>query len=128
MKAIIDYYQQFDEWGRLDREPIEYKVNWHYMKKYLPSSGHILDNGAGPGKYSMALAKEGYHVTLSDLTPKLVEVAKERAIEFNLQQQFHDFLVADARNLEQLPNEQFDAALCLGHCITYKMKLTEFQR
>ena len=69
MKELIDYYQQFDEWGRLDREPIEYKVNWHYIKKYLPSSGHILDNGAGPGKYSMALAKEGFHVTLSDLTP-----------------------------------------------------------
>ena len=114
MKAIIDYYQQFDEWGRLDREPIEYKVNWHYMKKYLPSSGHILDNGAGPGKYSMALAKEGYDVTLSDLTPKLVEVAKEKAIDLNLQDQFQDFLVADACNLEQLPDEQFDAALMLG--------------
>lgn len=32
MKELIDYYQQFDEWGRLDREPIEYKVNWHYIK------------------------------------------------------------------------------------------------
>ena len=114
MKAIIDYYQQFDEWGRLDREPIEYKVNWHYIKKYLPNSAHILDNGAGPGKYSMALAKEGYNVTLSDLTPKLVEVAKEKAIELNLEQQFDDFLVADACNLERLTDEKFDASLMLG--------------
>lgn len=114
MKELIDYYQQFDEWGRLDREPIEYKVNWHYIKKYLPSSGHILDNGAGPGKYSMALAKEGFHVTLSDLTPKLVAMAKEKAIELNLEQQFKDFLVADACNLVPLPDEQFDATLMLG--------------
>ena len=114
MKAIIDYYQQFDEWGRLEREPIEYEVNWHYIKKYLPSNGHILDNGAGPGKYSMALAKEGFQVTLSDLTPKLVEVAKEKAIELHVAQQFNDFLVADARNLGQLADEQFDAALMLG--------------
>ena len=89
-------------------------MNWHYIKKYLPSNGHILDNGAGPGKYSMALAKEGFQVTLSDLTPKLVEVAKEKAIELHVAQQFNEFLVADARNLGQLADAQFDAALMLG--------------
>lgn len=76
MNNIIDYYNSFDEWGRLDREPIEFQVNWHYIKKYLPQNGRILDNGAGPGKYSMKLANEGYKVTLTDLTRKLVEIAK----------------------------------------------------
>lgn len=64
MREIIKYYNQFDEWGRLDREPIEFQVNWHYIKKYMPKMGNVLDNGAGPGKYSMELAKEGYQVTL----------------------------------------------------------------
>lgn len=114
MGDIISYYNQFDEWGRLDREPIEFQVNWHYIKKYLPKSGHIFDNGAGPGKYSMELAKQGYKVTLTDLTPRLVEVAKAKAIEFNLNHQFHDYLVADARDLKILKNEQFDAPLMLG--------------
>lgn len=50
MSEIIGYYNQFDEWGRLEREPIEYQVNWHYIKKYLPQTGNVLDNGAGPGK------------------------------------------------------------------------------
>lgn len=58
---IINYY------GRLEREPIEFQVNWHYIKKYLPRSGYVLDNGAGPGKYSIELAKDGYYVTLTDL-------------------------------------------------------------
>ncbi len=49
MSDIISYYNTFDEWGRLEREPVEFQVNWHYIKKYLPSAGHILDNGAGPG-------------------------------------------------------------------------------
>ncbi|MFD2745814.1 hypothetical protein ACFSTH_05690 [Paenibacillus yanchengensis] len=33
-------------------------MNWHYIKKYMPKTGNVLDNGAGSGKYSMELAKE----------------------------------------------------------------------
>ena len=91
MNEIIEYYNRFDEWGRLDREPIEFQVNWHYIKKYLPMNGDILDNGAGPGKYSMQLANEGYKVTLTDLTPKLVELAKNKALELKLEKNFHGF-------------------------------------
>ncbi len=114
MNNIIDYYNSFDEWGRLDREPIEFQVNWHYIKKYLPQNGRILDNGAGPGKYSMKLANEGYKVTLTDLTPKLVEIAKNKAHELKVEQNFNGFHTADARDLTILQDEQFDASLMLG--------------
>ena len=114
MNNIIQYYNQFDEWGRLDREPIEFQVNWHYIKKYLPLTGDVLDNGAGPGKYSMQLAHEGYKVTLTDLTSKLVEIAKNKADELNLEHNFSGFYEADARDLSLLKDEQFDASLMLG--------------
>ncbi|REE68771.1 methyltransferase family protein [Paenibacillus taihuensis] len=114
MEEIIDYYSGFDEWGRLDREPLEFKVNLHYIRSTLPQGGHLLDNGAGPGKYAMELAKLGYRVTLSDLTPRLVEVAKAKAVGMGLSGHFADFLVQDARHLSQLESNQFDASLMLG--------------
>ncbi|UNL83046.1 class I SAM-dependent methyltransferase [Priestia koreensis] len=114
MGSIIDYYTAFDEWGRLDREPLEFQINWHYIQKYLPSSGHILDNGAGPGKYAMRLAQAGHTVTLTDLVPRLVEVAKEKAVELSVAEQFADFHVADARDLSHFSDEVFDASLALG--------------
>ncbi|WP_026677881.1 class I SAM-dependent methyltransferase [Fictibacillus gelatini] len=114
MSKVISYYNQFDEWARLDREPIEFQVNWHYIKKYLPRAGHVLDNGAGPGKYSMELAKEGYKITLTDLTPKLVETAENKAKELDLEGQFNGFYTADARELHMLKDEQYDASLMLG--------------
>ncbi|MCG3088878.1 class I SAM-dependent methyltransferase [Sporosarcina cyprini] len=114
MNEIVTYYNQFDEWGRLEREPIEFRVNWHFIKKYLPPSGSILDNGAGPGKYAMELAKGGYQVTLTDLTPKLVQIAREKAAELDLVSQFEAFHEADARNLAMLEDEQFEASLMLG--------------
>ncbi|MFT8322847.1 MAG: class I SAM-dependent methyltransferase [Bacillus sp. (in: firmicutes)] len=114
MREIISYYNQFDEWGRLEREPIEFQVNWHYIKKYLPITGCILDNGAGPGKYSIELAKEGYNVTLTDLTPRFVEIAENKAQELDLIGQFNGFFEADARDLHMINNKQFDASLMLG--------------
>ncbi|RAP77520.1 class I SAM-dependent methyltransferase [Paenibacillus montanisoli] len=115
MGTIIDYYSGFDEWGRLDREPLEFKVNWHYITKYLPSAGAaVLDNGAGPGKYAMKLAGNGYRVTLADLTPKLVDIARAKADELGLEDRFDDFLVRNAMDLYGLADNGFDAALMLG--------------
>ncbi|SDE22937.1 Methyltransferase domain-containing protein [Paenibacillus sp. UNCCL117] len=114
MENVIDYYSRFDEWGRLDREPLEFIINWHYMKTYLPPIGNVFDNGAGPGKYAMELAKLGYRVTLSDLTPRLVEMAKEKADELGIAERFNGFHVLNAAHLDGLPNEGFDASLMLG--------------
>ncbi|MFS0565060.1 hypothetical protein [Brevibacillus invocatus] len=77
MDSVVDYYTGFGEkeWSRLEREPIEYLVNTHYIAQYLPEGGHILDNGAGPGKYAMMLAEKGFWKTSiplwnrSDLKP-----------------------------------------------------------
>ncbi|MDF2959475.1 MAG: ubiE/COQ5 methyltransferase family protein [Paenibacillus sp.] len=111
---VIQYYESFDEWGRLEREPIEFTVNWHFIRRYLPVKGHILDNGAGPGKYAMRLAQNGYRISVSDLTPKLVEQAKKKAAELELLDGFHGFHVADATDLGCFGDGQFDASIMLG--------------
>ena len=114
MNNIIDYYSRFDEWGRLDREPLEFIVNMYYLNKYLPKKGHILDNGAGPGKYAMRLAQAGYQVSLSDLTPALVEKAREQAKQLQLTSKFTGFYVQNAIALSEFNNDSFDASLMLG--------------
>lgn len=114
MDKVISYYNAFDEWGRLNREPIEFIINMHHIQSMLPPEGHILDNGAGPGKYSIELAKRGYRVTLTDLTPRLVEFARTKAQEYQVEGQFDGFYPADARDLSLFPDNHFDAVLMLG--------------
>lgn len=116
MSNVIDYYESFGEreWSRLDREPLELLVNLHYIKEYLPTSGAILDNGAGPGKYSMELAKLGYNITLTDLTPKFVHLAAEKSEELGLSERFSGFHVLNAENLIGIEDNTFDASLMLG--------------
>ncbi|TDF96183.1 class I SAM-dependent methyltransferase [Paenibacillus piri] len=114
MGRVVQYYESFDEWGRLEREPVELTVNWHFIRQYLPDQGHILDNGAGPGQYSLKLAQHGYSVTVSDITPRMVELAKEKAAERGLLDRFDGFEVADAADLSCFGDGHFDASLMLG--------------
>ncbi|SEF68154.1 bifunctional 2-polyprenyl-6-hydroxyphenol methylase/3-demethylubiquinol 3-O-methyltransferase UbiG [Paenibacillus sp. UNC499MF] len=114
MEPIVNYYSRFDEWGRLDREPWEYLINISFIKKFIPPGAAVLDNGAGPGKYAMELARLGHRVTLADLTPKLVETARSKAEELGLLDRFGGFHAADARDLSLFGDGQFGASLMLG--------------
>lgn len=114
MDKVIDYYSCFDEWGRLDREPLEFVINSYYIRQHLPLQAEILDNGAGPGKYAMNLASRGHRVTLTDLTPRLVELAKQKSAELNLSEQFAGYHVMNAIQLEGLSDNEFDASLMMG--------------
>ena len=62
----------------------------------------------------MELAKNGYDVTLTDLTPRLVETASAKAEELKLTGQFKGFHRANANDLSLFQDELFDAALMMG--------------
>lgn len=55
----------------------------------------ILDIGCGTGRHAVELAKRGYNVTGIDLSPSMIEKAKENANKSNVK---IDFSVADARD------------------------------
>lgn len=114
METIRDFYEAFDEWGRLDREPLEFYVNLHYMRRYLPANGHIADIGSGPGKYALELAQWGYRVGLADLMPRFVAEAGNKAMEAGVEERFSGFHVSNATELSCFADESFDASLMLG--------------
>lgn len=50
-----------------------------FLAKYGKSAKTILDLGTGPGTTAIALAKMGYQVTACDISPFILEVARQRA-------------------------------------------------
>ena len=102
-----------NEYGRLERHPIERDVTLYFLKKYLPPSGKILDVGASTGVYTIPLAKKGYSVTAVDFSPNLIKTCKDRVRELGLRNRV-TCLVADARDLSQVTDTDYDAVLSLG--------------
>ena len=104
------------EWDRLDQPHdgrIEFAVHRAWIGRYLPHApARVLDIGGGPGRYSIWLAEQGYGVTLADLSPELLAVAREKAAEAGVY--LEGIEEANAMDLSQFADNTFDAALCMG--------------
>jgi S-adenosylmethionine-dependent methyltransferase len=101
------------EHGRLERHQLEYDLTWRYLNRYLPSQGSILEIGAGTGKYTRELARRGYRLTAVDLSPALLEECRKNLTGAGLEKQVR-LLVADARDLSEVAEKEFDAVLLMG--------------
>lgn len=118
MDDITDIQAYYDkrveqENGRLNLHQVERDITWCYLDKYLPLRGKILDIGAAAGVYTIPLAKRGYYVTAVDLSSKLIDLCKKRVIEEKLEKKV-TCLVADARDLSDITDTDYDAVLLLG--------------
>lgn len=118
-KMVKKHYTEYGmrEWVRLSGHPyrqLEFDTTMHFLKKYLPEKGLILDAGGGPGRYTIELAKMGWNVILLDLTPKLLQIARERIKEAEVEKQVKQVIEGSIDNLYMFEDESFDAVLCLG--------------
>ncbi|MBN1263209.1 MAG: methyltransferase domain-containing protein [Candidatus Pacebacteria bacterium] len=118
-KTIKTCYQDRaqDEWRRLIKDNfhrLEFKTTLHFLKKYLPKEGLILDAGGGPGRYTIELAKQGYEVVLLDLTPKLLRIAKKKIKKAKVEDKVTDIVEGSIVDLSKFPDNSFEAVLCLG--------------
>lgn len=117
-ELVRKYYAAFgeNEWQRLDRPEgvIEFAVTTHALRQYLPPGGRILDLGGATGRYTVWLAQHGYHIVLADLSPNLLEIARDKIAAAGVQAQVEDVMVCDACDLSHFSDSAFDAVLCLG--------------
>ena len=59
MDYLNDYYGQYDEDGRLNRNrrgELEYLTTMGYIQAYLKPGNRVLEVGAGTGRYSLTFA------------------------------------------------------------------------
>ncbi len=118
-QLVKNYYTGYapKEWRRLIRDAyhrIEFETTLHFLEKYLPKRGRILDAGGGPGRYTIELAKRGYQVVLLDLTPANLDLAKRRIERARVQDKVTAIVEGSIVDLGQFPDNSFDAVLCLG--------------
>ncbi len=112
---IATYYNNDPEreHHRLEKHQLEYDLTWRYLDQYLPPQGSILEIGAATGRYTLQLANRGYSLTAVDMSAELVEACRKSIVQEGLQKQVR-LIVADARDLGELIEEEFDAVLIMG--------------
>ncbi len=126
MDFLESFYNSYDEDGRLlsQHGQVEYITTQKYIHECLADvrDGSILEIGAGTGRYSVTLAKEGYAVTAVELIEHNIEILKSKLdASENI-----TVLQGNAVDLSFLGNDSFDLTLLLGpmyHLYTKEDKL-----
>ena len=80
------------------------------------ASTRVLDCACGIGTQALGLAKLGFQVTGSDLSPRAVERARTEAAARDLDVPFY---VADMRELGAVPGAAFDAVICMDNALPH---------
>ena len=111
MTDLEKYYNKFNEEKRLNSRQGqgEFITSMKYIHDYLEEMEEpkILDVGAGTGRYSVALAEEGYDVTAVELVKYNLGILKKKGSTVKAYQ-------GNAMKLSRFPDNSFDLTLVFG--------------
>lgn len=121
MSDLEKYYNKFNEEKRLDSRhgKVEFDISMKYIhecinlckrdKNYTVTNDEIkiMDIGAGTGRYSIALAQEGYDVSAVELVKHNLGLLKAKNSTVKAYQ-------GNALKLKRFDNQAFDITLLFG--------------
>ena len=113
MEIISGFYNQVDEDSRLQRSrhgQLEYAVTMHYIHRFIKPGDKVLEIGAGTGRYSIALAKEGMEVTAVELMESNLDILRRNSRGMDHIRSYQ----GDAADLSRFDDQTFDMTLVLG--------------
>lgn len=114
MNYLENYYANYDEDGRLSSNhgQVEYLTTMKYIHELIGCSEKkkILEVGAGTGRYSIALAKEGNEVDALEYTTHNLEIMNSKIAGIHNIKTHH----GTALDLSRFEDESFDITLVLG--------------
>ncbi len=114
MNYLEDYYSNYDEEGRLlsQHGQVEYLTTMKYIHELSEgiSNCRILEVGAGTGRYSVSLARQGYSVDAVELTQHNLEIMRAK---INAEDDIRTYQ-GTATDLSLFQAESFEMTLVFG--------------
>jgi len=111
-KKWDQHAMRYDEWYETFKGAVEHHVDWELLKRHLPQNrdAKILDAAGGTGRITLPLAKMGYSITLCDISPKMLNVARQKLLREGVLDKVEIF-ECDVYKL-RFADESFDFVLC----------------
>lgn len=113
MNNVVNYYEKIDEDSRFSRNSrkVEFLTTKYILNEIIHQHSKILEVGCGTGAYSLHFAEQQHKVVAVDITPKHIEILREKSKQQGLSIEAY---VGDATDLSRFDSDKFDIVLCLG--------------
>jgi ubiquinone/menaquinone biosynthesis C-methylase UbiE len=110
------------EWERLEKDRLGellYHVHLDILRRYIFDSDNVIELGAGAGRFTKDIVNMSKTLTTSDLSSVQIEINRRKMEELGLADKVQDFMILDITNLEGIPDNTYDVAVCIGGPINY---------
>lgn len=132
MSAVYDaervgkFYDAYEkEWDRLNStvaERVSFHVHKHYLETFVQKNDKVLEAGAGPGRFTIELAKLGAQVVVGDISKRQLEQNQHHVQEAGYEAAVEARVQLDITDLRAFETNSFDAVVCYGGALSYVME------
>ncbi len=110
-----------NEWNRLEssfENRINYRIHRTILGEQVKPGDRVLEVGAGPGRFTLELARAGAEVTVCDLSDVQLEINQRKVAEAGLEGHVTGWHQADIVDLSRFPSAGFDVVVCVGSVLS----------
>lgn len=112
------------EWNRHEQDSMartSFAIHCRYLEEYVGAGDVVLDAGAGPGRFTVELARLGARVHVGDLSPVQLDLNATRVAAAGHDGAVMSRTLLDICDLSMFADGQFDAVVCFGGPLSYTM-------
>lgn len=127
LQKLFDEYGE-REWQRLDtdaRSRASLEMHRRFLGRFMRPGMRVLEIGAGPGRFTIELAKLGCRVVVTDISPVQLALNEEQLERAGFASAVEAWQEVDVCDLSSLADSDFDAVLAYGGPLSYAFERAE---
>ncbi|MCG7285179.1 methyltransferase domain-containing protein [Cellulomonas sp. ACRRI] len=116
------------EWSRLEADVagrVSLEVHRRFLARFVRPGDRVLEVGAGPGRFTFALAALGATVVVTDLSPVQLDLNRERVGRTAAEAAVERRELLDVGDASRYADGEFDAVVAYGGPLSYAFDRAE---
>lgn len=110
------------EWDRPEtdlRSRVAFEIHRRFLRRWVTPGMRILEIGAGPGRFTIELARLGSRVVVSDISEVQLALNEHHVSDAGLSHHVESWGRLDVRDLGEIATGSFDAVVAYGGPLSY---------
>ena len=121
MRVFYDQYGAA-EWDRFDRSAagrVGLELHKRFQARWVHNGDRVLEVGAGPGRFTIELARLGARILFSDISPGQLDLNRDHVVAAGYEDAVEERQLLDVTDLSSLERASFDVVTALGGPLSY---------